>query len=366
MFGSFFPFASDSRKTQMSATRVSEVVISRPQAPQRTHQISVLRASKADWIDANDGRLAYIAASAGQYSSYLLRSDGAVDKVSGGRGVAKTYDPVDMEDPYVGASAGPIASYLLHESGAVDRVTGFQGVISRTYDQVKYTAVSAGASSSYLLRDDGTCDCMRSVDNLVPMGPKDGADTVKYTMVGAGSEASYLLRSDGAVHRTRGSGQVDTTFRCDASPYVAISTQIAAVKNDKGGGGATATYLVRKDGKVDRVRTFGDVCQTLWPPEGLKYIAASAADMVSYLLRSDGAVDRVVGKLKGGAKVDCTINPPPGVKYVGVSAGQWASYLLRDDGCVDRTTNGGKITATLAPSPAGAPPPESGGCCAVM
>ena len=185
-------------------------------------------------------------------------------------------------------------------------------------------------------------------------------------MAGAGTEASYFLRSDGKVDRTRGFGNVDTTFECKASPYVAVSSQIAAQKNQEGGGGAYVSYLVRKDGKVDRVRTFGEVVQTLWPPEGTKYIASSCADMVSYMLRSDGAIDRIMGKLKGGATVDCTINPPPGVKYTAVSAGQWASYLLRDDGCVDRTVSGGKVTMTLAPSPGGLPPPASGGCCEVM
>ena len=130
----------------------------------------------------------------------------------------------------------------------------------------------------------------------------------------------------------------------------------AAVKNDKGGGGAT---IRTSCARTARSTAFGRLatCATLWH-QGLKYIAASAADMVSYLLRSDGAVDQVVGKLKGGAKVDCTINPTPGCQVRGRSTGQWASYLLRDDEFVDHG-NGGKITATRTASRGAAAEPAA-------
>jgi len=70
------------------------------------------------------------------------------------------------------------------------------------------------------------------------------------------------------------------------------------------------------------------------PPEGVYYISASSGTHASYFVRSDGSVDR----LKGGSTVSQRIPPPEKTKYIAASAGLHASYFLRDDGAVDRTT----------------------------
>ena len=145
---------------------------------------------------------------------------------------------------------------------------------------------------------------------------------------------------------SQGLGKVNNTFQSPAgSEYVSVATSCVSQKNDKGGGGPNATYLIRADGKLDRVVVLRGLTCTMEPPAGVKYVGASCQDTSAYLLRSDGAIDRTTG----GGKVSNTMNPPPGERYTDLSAGQWASYFLVSNGKIDRTTGGGKVGSTLSP-----------------
>ena len=98
------------------------------------------------------------------------------------------------------------------------------------------------------------------------------------------------------------------------------------------------------------------------PPPGVTYIAASSGDRASYLLRSDGKADRIKGRegtidqtmdstmVTRASKASDDSAKIQLVQYVGISAGQHASYLLRSDGMLDRTKTGGKIAELMRPS----------------
>lgn len=64
----------------------------------------------------------YIDASATEMCAYLLRSDGCVDRVQGGK-VQTTMNPPPGTS-YVSVKAGRFASYFLRSDGLVDRTTG--------------------------------------------------------------------------------------------------------------------------------------------------------------------------------------------------------------------------------------------------
>ena len=99
----------------------------------------------------------YINASAGPHSSYLVRSDGIVERMYTG-GKPKQQMLPEKGTKYIMVSAGEHASYLLRDDGVVCRTTG-GGKISQEMAAaekgVKYIQVSSGEHASYLLRDDG-------------------------------------------------------------------------------------------------------------------------------------------------------------------------------------------------------------------
>lgn len=80
-------------------------------------------------MEPPDG-LQYTAISCQDTSSYLLRSDGAVDRTTGGGKISNTMNP-PPGGAYVAVSAGQWASYFLRSDGRVDRTTGW-GKVSQT------------------------------------------------------------------------------------------------------------------------------------------------------------------------------------------------------------------------------------------
>jgi len=107
--------------------------------------------------------------------------------------------------------------------------------------------------------------------------------------------------------------------------------------------------LIRADGAVQRVGTFGGEGKTFFPPSGTKYIDCTVNMWNGYFLRSDGVV---VQEKMGG--ISGTIEPPTGTKYTSIEANQYCSYFLRSDGKIDRTTGyceiqTAGITATSEP-----------------
>jgi len=299
------------------------------------------------------GSVKYVSASAGADTTYLVRSDGAVDRVRGGSvKQAKVYQRLLPPDrtTYVAASAGIVSSYLLRADGQVDRVKGGNDASVKAtiqpaeYPKVKYVAVSNSQGPCYLLRSDGGVDMYRA-------GKEMEALAAPYTQLSGGTEDSYFLAPDGSVDRVYAFGRVGNTYPAPASTkYVGVATQCVMLQNEYGGGHLHAMYVVRADGKVDRItgaKQFpgGVKVETMEPPAGVLYEAASCLDQATYLLRSDGAVDRTTGF----GKIDNTMNPPPGQTYVQVSAGQFASYFVRSDGMVDRSEGFGRVQKTLSP-----------------
>lgn len=267
---------------------------------------------------------------------------------------------------YVAASAGDFASYFLRSDGAVDRTLGKGVISSRIFppQDATYIQVSYGRSNSYLLRSDGSIDRIKSKGIVSStMNPPPGK---KYIKIKAGYGNSYFLRDDGAVDRTAGGGKLSSSFKPpEKAKYIDLAI------------GTEFSYFIRDDGCIDRTRGKGNLNLTIHPPEGTKYIAACGAQDFSYFLRADGAIDRTVEltapwKTKGAGKVSSTYQPPAGVKYIAVSemfavtpngkgdTSPWAVYFVRDDGAVDRVKEQAcpiigedteKVSATLNPPP---------------
>lgn len=292
-----------------------------------------------------DGAMAYTAASAGAYTSYLLQSNGSVACTSSG-GVISSTIPAPEKSKYTAVSAGVAATYLLRQDGTIDRIKSGK-VIKRIHapGTATYTAVSAGSFASYFLRSDGVVDRTVAFGNLQKLSfvPPVGA---LYIGVSAGTSATYLTRSDGAIDRVYNPGSnaaVQKTLRC-ADPgdhYIGVSSQIVA----DGQHTNPSTFYIRASGRLDLTQFNGVVKATLNPPPGTRYIAAAAGITYAYALRSDGVVDRM--GCGSWARVSSSMNPPPGTRYTGVTTSLHVSYMLRSDGKVDRTAGSAIVSKTL-------------------
>lgn len=71
----------------------------------------------------------YLDASAGIHASYLLRSDGKLDRTTGGGVVQKTMEALDGLS-YVAVSCGEVATYALRSDGCVERMAGTGGKVT--------------------------------------------------------------------------------------------------------------------------------------------------------------------------------------------------------------------------------------------
>merc|ERR1719263_2530043 len=92
------------------------------------------------------------------YHHYLIRSDGAAVRVMIFGGEGHTLLP-PSGCKYVDASATEMCSYLLRSDGCVDRVQ--RGNVQTTMNPppgTSYVSVKAGRFSSYFLRSDGLVD----------------------------------------------------------------------------------------------------------------------------------------------------------------------------------------------------------------
>jgi hypothetical protein len=155
-------------------------------------------------------------------------------------------------------------------------------------------------------------------------------------------------------HRIKGvkaHPEVMTTAVVTGTPV--STTPTSSVYYVSASSGVHASYFVRSDGSVDRLKGGSVPSQRIPPPESTKYIAASAGLYASYLLREDGACDR----LTGGSEFKMETIQPSGqgsmkdlfagkLKYVAVSNSMGPCYLLRSDGKVD-CVRSGEVNQTL-------------------
>jgi len=174
----------------------------------------------------------------------------------------------------VALSGGTEDSYLLKSDGSVDRIFAY-GKIGSNYtasDGVKYTKVGSqcvmhqnqyGAghlSAVYFVRLDGKVDRYTGITPAMSCTTMEPPTGLMYIQVSSLDQASYLLRSDGAIDRTTGGGKVSSTMNPPpGQTYVQISA------------GQYASYFLRSDGKVDRSEGSGVIHQTIDPstdPDG--------------------------------------------------------------------------------------------------
>ena len=91
----------------------------------------------------------YISGSTSQQSTYLLRSDGAVDRITSGTTVAQTMNPPPQQK-YTTVTAGNSASYLLRSDGKIDRTTG-SGVVKSTMEAPEELKAAGKASTCCIM-----------------------------------------------------------------------------------------------------------------------------------------------------------------------------------------------------------------------
>ena len=169
---------------------------------------------KAHLATAAAEQVRYIQVGASSYCTYMVRSDGVVDRTTGRGKVHQQMVPPPGTGKYVFAAADQCASYLLTDNGTIVRTTSggktsIASIINPPPGQA-YVKVSAGPIASYFILSDGAV--MRSVyggaiDRVIP-APLQG---VKYVDASAGMAFSYLLRDDGLIDRVRGGQR-----HCDA------------------------------------------------------------------------------------------------------------------------------------------------------
>ncbi len=307
--------------------------------------------------------LMYALVSNGQHCSYLLRSDGVLERTRGWGKIHSRHTCDENGVTYVSVATGTSASYASRSDGKVDRFTSPSSIIAGIGCPdagVAFVAGSCSEANSYLLGSNGAIYRFRSATDITRMDARDGR---KYVSVSAGQNTSYFVRDDGRIEWSRGSGTINGVVEpVDGLPFVAVSSQTVGARGGKGEDlSNTANYFVRSDGALFRTTGSGNIGPKISPPApGLRYLAASASMGASYYVRSDGAVDRTTGS-KGS--VSATLNPPPGVRYVAVSAHQNSTYLLRSDGICDRSRGGAKVHSSLIPSN---DPLKKSSACALM
>ena len=305
--------------------------------------------SKTPQAPARDGSagLKYIAMSQGQSATYFVRTDGQIDRTTGGGKITSRHACDSKGVTYVGVAAGIHATYAFRSDGNVDRFTSATSKtenIACPDEGVRFVSGSCSESNSYLLGSNGAIYRFRSATDISKMEAPDG---VTYVSASGGLNTSYFVRSDGKIDFSRGSGTINGTVDAiEGSPLVGTSAQLLVSRGGKGEDYSNqANYFVRADGALARTRGSGKISHKVSPPAGLKYLAAAAGSDCSYYVRNDGAVDRTTGM---DGSVSSTMNPPPGCTYVAVAVGQSKSYLLRSDGVADRCS-GGKVRKSITP-----------------
>lgn len=305
--------------------------------------------------------LKYAVVSNGMHCTYLVRSDGVLERSEGWGKISSRHTCEEKGVTYVTVATGPSASYAIRSDGKADRFKSSKSItagIECPDAGVKFVSGSCSEANSYLLGSNGVIYRFRSATDISRIEAKDGK---KFVSVSAGQNTTYFVRDDGRIEFSRGSGDIAGVVEpVDGIPFVGVSSQTVGAHGDKGSDLSNqANYFVRADGCLFRTTGSGKIGPQVSPPAGLKYLAASASMDASYYIRSDGAVDRTTGT---NGKVSATINPPPGVRYVAVSAHMQCTYLLRSDGICDRSKGYAKVHSSMIPSDE----PIKTGSCAVM
>jgi|EP00966_Prymnesium_polylepis_P227879 hypothetical protein len=111
----------------------------------RIHNFQVWTAPKVDLTMTPPDSVQYIDASCQDSSSFLLRSDGAIERIAGNGKVTNTFHP-PAGGRYIAMSAGQLANYFVRSDGQIDIITGSgtRGKLSSTISPADPVAERSG------------------------------------------------------------------------------------------------------------------------------------------------------------------------------------------------------------------------------
>jgi len=307
----------------------------------------------------NTNTTTYIQVAVSQSCTYMVRSDGVVDRTTGRSTVHQQLVPPEgAGSKFVFAAADNYASYLLTDKGVILRTTtggkiSLASIINPPPGHA-YIKISSGPIASYFVLSNGVAMrwCVGLTGSTIQSAMTPSTINVKYIDASAGIQYSYLLRSDGFVDKVKG-GKVIATLvpqgkHEESTKFVGLGQQLH-ISSDKGTSGPYANYLRRSDGVVERITTRGTAHQLMTaastPKISSSYVDVAAGGWCSYLIRDDGVCCRTVTR----GRIQKEMIPEKGTKYIQAAAGAWASYILRSDGAVVRTVHGGEVNSVMFP-----------------
>lgn len=269
--------------------------------------------------------LQYVQISANQAGALLVRSDGIVDRTFG-KGVIHRQIHPPSGTSYIAASAGHGRDLLLRDDGVVVKLGRSGPVVGselRPPPGRRYVGMAAGAcGDSYLLLDSGVVEMAGFWSGNVyrSRSPPPG---VKYIAASTGVSCAYLLRSDGKIDRLQ-CGKIQKTMGGDAAgSNQDNSTKTADTSN------TTAVFYTAVSEQLT-ISTHN----------------STHSSYANYLVTANGSVHRTVSR----GKIQKVMVPSiVGVGYTAAAAGNYCSYLLRSDGLVDRTVHFGTVQKTMSP-----------------
>ena len=208
---------------------------------------------------------------------------------------------------YVGMSAGYYSTFLVRDDGAVDVLleTTVQTAKSKEIIAEKVhggelvCTIPAPAGTTYV----GVASQPAIGGERPPPGPNNQNPRPKLS---SEAEPCILIRADGRADYTTADGRaVGATIEPSGAPGVRYVSAACGHR----GTGESLGLLVRSDGAVDIMQGRAVLLKTLAPPAGQRYVSATAG---GYLVRSDGRVDTLhhsIGLLGGWPPNKGTADP---------------------------------------------------------
>eukprot|EP00039_Didymoeca_costata_P027225 m.17848 g.17848 ORF g.17848 m.17848 type:complete len:377 (-) comp6125_c1_seq1:92-1222(-) len=315
----------------------------------------------------------------GKYSSvakaknytYLIRSDGVVERTLHGNKFSQITPPEGQKYVSVATSCTESLVFLLTDQGLIIQVRGDANKVKLPDDEIRppaglrYVAMSVGPTSSYFIRSDGAAERFIWGRLSSVLQPSPG---LRYELAGAGYMYSYLLQSDGCIAKVEEKGHYlpisrtqvavpadklnitiikpttlnetsakatkqQEALRLDTSVrYInIIADQITSATKKEYYKLGRHVYFVRSDGIVERRHGRNDSApQFIVPEQGCKYLTMSSAGRNSYFIRDDGAC--CITNISGD-KIEHVIKPEErSIRYTQAAAGGHIAFLCRSDG----------------------------------
>ena len=235
--------------TEAAGLRAGDIVVEiagRPAPPTAKECTALLKEAVAECAVTVERkrRGKYVGMSAGYYSTFLVRDDGAVD--------------VLLETTVQTAKSKEIIAEKIHGGELV-------------------CTIPAPAGTTYV----GVASQPAIGGERAPAGNNSGGPN----KLSSEPEPCILIRADGRADYTTADGRaVGATVEPSGAPAVRYVSAACGHR----GTGESLCLLVRSDGAVDIMQGRAVLLKTLAPPAGQRYVGATAG---GYLVRSDGRVD---------------------------------------------------------------------------